>query len=214
GDVLQVLRDVAENTNVTMLIVTHEMSFARDVSHRVMMFDGGEDVESNDPETIVTNPSNERTRQYLYAVLRHSLCCSSSVSGNPVLLAIPRSAAAVRIASTTRSSGARGVGVLRQAIDTVRMTGWSSATIPTPSGTISKARSDTNETPKPPATITSAVDCSSTVCMICGSNPWRRQASRIALPKCEREPAKIQGCSLRSVSDTVAPGMLPAGTAA
>ncbi|GAA2032959.1 ectoine/hydroxyectoine ABC transporter ATP-binding protein EhuA [Yaniella flava] len=72
GDVLQVLRDVAENTNVTMLIVTHEMSFARDVSHRVMMFDGGKVVESNDPETIFTNPSNERTRQFLSAVLRDS----------------------------------------------------------------------------------------------------------------------------------------------
>src|SRR5699024_7192610 len=65
GDVLQVLRDVAENTNVTMLIVTHEMSFARDVSHRVMMFDGGKVVEAADPETIFTNPSEERTKKFL-----------------------------------------------------------------------------------------------------------------------------------------------------
>lgn len=72
GDVLQVLREVAETTNVTMLIVTHEMSFARDVSHRVMMLDGGKVIESSDPETIFTNPSNERTQQFLSAVLRNN----------------------------------------------------------------------------------------------------------------------------------------------
>ena len=71
-DVLQVLRNVADNTDVTMLIVTHEMSFARDVSHRVMMFDGGKVVEAADPETIFTNPSEERTKQFLSAVLRDS----------------------------------------------------------------------------------------------------------------------------------------------
>lgn len=72
GEVLQVLRDVAESTDVTMLIVTHEMSFARDVSDRVMMLDGGKIVESDDPETIFTNPSQERTRQFLSAVLRNN----------------------------------------------------------------------------------------------------------------------------------------------
>lgn len=69
GDVLQILRDVAANTDVTMLIVTHEMSFARDVSHRVMMLDGGKIIETDDPETIFTNPNNERTQQFLSAVL-------------------------------------------------------------------------------------------------------------------------------------------------
>lgn len=69
-DVLQVLRDVAATTDVTMLIVTHEMSFARDVSHRVMMLDGGKVIESSDPETIFTNPSHDRTKQFLSAVLR------------------------------------------------------------------------------------------------------------------------------------------------
>lgn len=71
-DVLEVLRNVAATTDVTMLIVTHEMSFARDVSHRVMMFDGGKVVESADPETIFTNPEKERTKQFLSAVLRDS----------------------------------------------------------------------------------------------------------------------------------------------
>ena len=69
-DVLQVLRDVAATTDVTMLIVTHEMSFARDVSHRVMMLDGGKIIESADPETIFTRPSHDRTKQFLSAVLR------------------------------------------------------------------------------------------------------------------------------------------------
>lgn len=71
-DVLQVLRNVAATTNVTMLIVTHEMSFARDVSHRVMMFDDGGIIESDDPETIFTNPSNERTQKFLSAILRNN----------------------------------------------------------------------------------------------------------------------------------------------
>lgn len=69
-DVLEVLRNVAATTDVTMLIVTHEMSFARDVSHRVMMFDGGKVVEAADPETIFTNPAEERTKKFLSAVLR------------------------------------------------------------------------------------------------------------------------------------------------
>lgn len=68
-EVLGILRHVAATTNVTMLIVTHEMSFARDVSHRVMMLDGGKIVEATDPETIFTNPEQERTQKFLSAVL-------------------------------------------------------------------------------------------------------------------------------------------------
>ena len=70
GDVLEILREVAETTNVTMLIVTHEMGFARDVSHRVMMFDGGHVVEDGPPEKIFSHPEHERTQQFLSAVLR------------------------------------------------------------------------------------------------------------------------------------------------
>lgn len=72
-EVLGILRHVAATTNVTMLIVTHEMSFARDVSHRVMMLDGGKIVESADPETIFSNPKEERTKQFLSAVLSSGL---------------------------------------------------------------------------------------------------------------------------------------------
>lgn len=70
GEVLGILRRVAETTNVTMLIVTHEMTFARDVSHKVMMFDDGRVVESGPPEKIFNNPDHERTQQFLSAVLR------------------------------------------------------------------------------------------------------------------------------------------------
>lgn len=68
-DVLNILRKVAETTNVTMLIVTHEMGFARDVSHKVMMFDGGHVVEEGPPEKMFTNPDEERTKRFLSAVL-------------------------------------------------------------------------------------------------------------------------------------------------
>lgn len=69
GDVLNILREVADTTNVTMLIVTHEMGFARDVSHKVMMFDEGHIVEEGHPDTIFTSPKHERTKRFLSAVL-------------------------------------------------------------------------------------------------------------------------------------------------
>lgn len=71
-DVLNILRNVADTTNVTMLIVTHEMGFARDVSHKVMMFDGGRVMEEGHPEKIFTSPEHERTQKFLSAVLRDS----------------------------------------------------------------------------------------------------------------------------------------------
>jgi polar amino acid transport system ATP-binding protein len=67
--VLNVLREIAETTDITMLIVTHEMHFARDVSHKVMMFDGGQVVESGHPDKIFTDPDHERTKRFLKAVL-------------------------------------------------------------------------------------------------------------------------------------------------
>ncbi|MGY4781059.1 ectoine/hydroxyectoine ABC transporter ATP-binding protein EhuA [Rhodococcus opacus] len=69
ADVLDVLRNVARTTDITMLIVTHEMQFARDVSNRVMVFDAGRIVEEGDPATIFTAPKNERTKTFLKAVL-------------------------------------------------------------------------------------------------------------------------------------------------
>lgn len=67
--VLDVLREVAHSTDITMLCVTHEMRFARDVSHRVLMFDQGQIVESGTPEKIFTEPDHDRTRAFLRAVL-------------------------------------------------------------------------------------------------------------------------------------------------
>jgi polar amino acid transport system ATP-binding protein len=67
--VLHVLREIAETTDITMLIVTHEMHFARDVSHRVMMFDHGQVVEQGPPDQIFSAPKHERTRSFLRAVL-------------------------------------------------------------------------------------------------------------------------------------------------
>ena len=72
AEVLGVLRDLAHHTDMTMLIVTHEMNFARDVSDRVLMFDSGRIVEAAAPQQIFTNPSHERTRAFLRAVLEAS----------------------------------------------------------------------------------------------------------------------------------------------
>ncbi|MEU9492767.1 ectoine/hydroxyectoine ABC transporter ATP-binding protein EhuA [Streptomyces sp. NPDC048215] len=67
--VLDLLGDIARTTDITMLCVTHEMNFARDVSETVLMFDAGRVVESGSPEKIFTAPEHERTREFLNAVL-------------------------------------------------------------------------------------------------------------------------------------------------
>ena len=69
GDVLGVLRDVADSTDISMLIVTHEMQFARDVSHKVMMFDHGQILEQGTPDAILSNPEHERTKRFLTSIL-------------------------------------------------------------------------------------------------------------------------------------------------
>ncbi|MEO3796620.1 ATP-binding cassette domain-containing protein [Nonomuraea sp. B10E15] len=68
-DVLDVMRRLAEG-GMTMVVVTHEMSFARDVSDDVLFMDGGVAVERGDPATVFTDPSHERTRRFLDRVLR------------------------------------------------------------------------------------------------------------------------------------------------
>ncbi|MEU3017368.1 ectoine/hydroxyectoine ABC transporter ATP-binding protein EhuA [Nocardiopsis sp. NPDC007018] len=67
--VLDVLREVAETTDITMLCVTHEMGFARDVSHRVLMFDQGRIAEEGHPDQIFGDPREERTKSFLKSVL-------------------------------------------------------------------------------------------------------------------------------------------------
>lgn len=63
-EVLKIIRQLAEE-KMTMVIVTHEMSFARAVSNRVIFMDGGYIVEEGDPEQVFGNPTQERTRQFL-----------------------------------------------------------------------------------------------------------------------------------------------------
>jgi polar amino acid transport system ATP-binding protein len=69
GEVLKVIERLADEHDLTMLLVTHEMEFARQISDRVLFFDQGAIKEQGDPETIFTNPSDPRTREFLHAVL-------------------------------------------------------------------------------------------------------------------------------------------------
>ncbi len=64
GEVLKVIRELAEK-HTTMIIVTHEMQFARDVSDRILFMDGGLIVEQGPPEEVFDNPKTERMRQFL-----------------------------------------------------------------------------------------------------------------------------------------------------
>jgi len=68
GEVLTVIRDLAEE-NITMLIVTHEMGFARDVSDRVFFMDHGKIISDTVPEKIFVNPESERIQSFLTKIL-------------------------------------------------------------------------------------------------------------------------------------------------
>lgn len=64
GEVLKVIRSLAQQ-NTTMIIVTHEMAFARDVADQVIFMNGGVIVEQGDPHEVIDHPKEERTRQFL-----------------------------------------------------------------------------------------------------------------------------------------------------
>ncbi|WP_457032451.1 amino acid ABC transporter ATP-binding protein [Kitasatospora sp. P5_F3] len=68
GDVLDVMRDLARE-GMTMIVVTHEMGFAREVGDALVFMDGGVVVESGHPREVLTNPQHERTRAFLSKVL-------------------------------------------------------------------------------------------------------------------------------------------------
>lgn len=68
GDVLSIMRDMARQ-GMTMVVVTHEMSFAREVGDRVLFIDGGVIVEENTPDELFSNPQNKRTQDFLSKVL-------------------------------------------------------------------------------------------------------------------------------------------------
>jgi polar amino acid transport system ATP-binding protein len=68
GDVLDVMRDLARE-GMTMVVVTHEMGFAREVADTLVFMDGGAVVESGDPREVLSNPQHERTKVFLSKVL-------------------------------------------------------------------------------------------------------------------------------------------------
>jgi polar amino acid transport system ATP-binding protein len=68
GEVLAVMKGLAKE-GMTMMVVTHEMSFARDVADRVVFMDGGYIVEEGPPEDVIGNPQHERTKSFLARVL-------------------------------------------------------------------------------------------------------------------------------------------------
>ncbi|MBT2484904.1 MULTISPECIES: amino acid ABC transporter ATP-binding protein [unclassified Microbacterium] len=68
GEVLQVMRQLADE-GMTMLVVTHEMGFAREVGSRLIFMDGGHIVEEGDPREVIGNPQHQRTKDFLSRVL-------------------------------------------------------------------------------------------------------------------------------------------------
>lgn len=69
---LDLLRDIAKTSDVTMLCVTHAMRFARDVSHRVLMFCEGRILEDGTPDQIFGDPKEERTKTFLRSVIEET----------------------------------------------------------------------------------------------------------------------------------------------
>ena len=69
GEVLNVLRKLARDSDITMLIVTHHMRFAQDIADRVVFLEAGRIVEEGRPEVIFSHPSQPRTREFLKSVL-------------------------------------------------------------------------------------------------------------------------------------------------
>lgn len=69
NEVLHIIRALAEETDMTMMVVTHEMSFAADVADRVLMFDGGRIIEEGPPQKVFENPDQARTRSFLKAII-------------------------------------------------------------------------------------------------------------------------------------------------
>ena len=74
-EVLSVVQRVGHETETTMLLVTHEMGFARDFSDRVLFLDGGRIVEEGPPERLFSQPENERTRRFLRKIIAAGLRC-------------------------------------------------------------------------------------------------------------------------------------------
>jgi ABC-type polar amino acid transport system ATPase subunit len=76
GEVLAVMRDLARQ-GMTLIVVTHEMGFAREVANRIVVMDKGAILESAAPAEVFTNPRNTRTREFLSRVLHSSYSCKN-----------------------------------------------------------------------------------------------------------------------------------------
>ncbi len=68
GEVLEVMKQLARE-GMTMLVVTHEMGFAREVAHRIVFIDGGRIIEEGEPREFFANPKNQRTKEFLARVI-------------------------------------------------------------------------------------------------------------------------------------------------
>jgi general L-amino acid transport system ATP-binding protein len=68
-EVLEVMVNLAEDTGMTMLVVTHEMGFARKVADRVIFMDQGEIIEQNTPDAFFDHPQNDRTKLFLSQII-------------------------------------------------------------------------------------------------------------------------------------------------
>ena len=71
GDMLELVQDLAEEINMAMVIVTHEMGFAKSIADRIIFMDYGRIIEMGRAEEILDNPSNPRTITFLNALLNH-----------------------------------------------------------------------------------------------------------------------------------------------
>lgn len=69
-EVLDVMIELSHEKNFTMVVVTHEMGFAREVADRIIFVDGGNILEEGTPEHFFTNPTNERTKAFLSKIIR------------------------------------------------------------------------------------------------------------------------------------------------
>ncbi|MBJ6874257.1 amino acid ABC transporter ATP-binding protein, partial [Vibrio cholerae] len=70
GEVLSLMKKLA-NQHQTMLVVTHEMQFAKEVADRVIFMDAGEIIEENNPVDFFENPQSDRTQNFLAQILHH-----------------------------------------------------------------------------------------------------------------------------------------------
>ncbi|MFD1707458.1 ectoine/hydroxyectoine ABC transporter ATP-binding protein EhuA, partial [Siminovitchia sediminis] len=72
GEVLNVIKDIAHTSNMTMILVTHEMDFAREISDRIVFIDKGKIVEQGPPKQVLENPKTDRLKVFLKRFHRDS----------------------------------------------------------------------------------------------------------------------------------------------